>query len=95
MDDGESLPPTPFRELEFAASEGKVEIKVTGEYQVQNKLAEITVLINGASAAGNVSSVTVEEQEWKSFDWDAKKGELVIKGLSLDLNNATTVSWSL
>lgn len=95
MDDGESSQPTPFREVEFSASEDKVEIQVTGDYRVQNKLTEITILVNGASATGNVSSVMVAEQIWTSFTWDAQKGELVIKGLGLDLNKATTISWSL
>lgn len=97
MDDGESLPPTPFKEIEFSASNGKVEMKITGDYHVQNKLAEVTVLINGynGSASRSVSSVTVAEKKWTSFAWDAQKGELMIKSLKLDLNEATMLSWSL
>jgi alpha-glucosidase len=92
LDNGESMPPTPYRELEFTASGGKVQIKTSGEYYVKNKLSEITVLVNGASAS-SLGGVKVDEKKWETFSWDVGKGELVIKGLSLDLNLAKTISW--
>jgi len=92
MDDGESQPPTPYRELEFAAADGKVKIKTSGKYHVENKLSEITVLLNGEFAS-SLGEVTVENKSWPSFSWDSGKGKLVIHGLDLDLNTARTISW--
>ena len=95
MDDGESLPPTPYREVAFDVSKGKLEIGGVGKYIVKQKLSEITVLINGASNKSQVGSVSVGNEKWTKWSWDGQKGELVIKNLKIDLNSKSTVSWSL
>jgi len=94
IDDGESLPPTPYREVEFDVAEGKAEIKVTGDYTVKSKLVEITVLVNGATGS-STALAKVGGKRVKEVFWDSRKGELVIKGLEIDLNKGATVSWSL
>jgi alpha-glucosidase len=36
LDDGESMPPTPFRDIKFEASGGKLTIKSVGDYHAAN-----------------------------------------------------------
>jgi alpha-glucosidase len=94
IDDGESLPPTPYKEVEFLSDNGKAEIKVIGYYTVKQKLTEITVLVNGVTNS-SPAVVTVGGKQVKNVSWNLQKGELAIKGLEVDLNKNTTISWSL
>jgi alpha-glucosidase len=90
LDDGESQPPTPFRDVEFEASSGQLVIRSVGDYHATNKLAEITVLMNGKSA-DDVSSVRVNGKDLESWTWDKLKGELVVRELAIDLNEDTSI----
>jgi len=102
-DDGESLPPTPYREVEIFAEGGrhggKIRFVGEGTYVSQPKLQKVVVLVNdvrGEQGTGSgVTEVLVGGETWKSWDWDGKLGRLVVERVGIDLNRLTpgTISW--
>ncbi|KAF7304057.1 Glycoside hydrolase family 31 protein [Mycena indigotica] len=88
VDDGASDPPGPARVLSFAARTGSVRIGGTGKYKISQKLAQVTVL----GVAKKPREVSVDGKKAK-FEWTARQQRLVVSGLSVDLNKATTVEW--
>ena len=101
LDDGESLPPTPYREVEIFAEGGrhggKIRFVGEGTYVSQPKLQKVVVLINDVSGGEHkgIKKVWVGGKTWKSWSWDGKLGELVIEKLGIDLNGSTlsTIGW--
>jgi len=89
IDDGESNPPGPSREVTITASRNQVRIKGHGSFHVIQKLDEVTVLgvdscpqsvhINGKDVGG-----------WKYF---AKQSKLVASGLAAGLNGNVLLEW--
>lgn len=102
-DDGESLPPTPYREVEIFAEGGRHggEIRFAGQgtYVSQPKLQKVVVLVNdvgGEQRAGSgITEVLVGGKTWKSWNWDGKLGKLVVERVGIDLNQLTpgAISW--
>lgn len=98
FDDGESLPPTPYREIEIFAEGGRDGGKIwfagEGTYMPQSKLQTVVVLANGGENSG-ITEVRVGDEIWKWWQWDEKLGKLVIESVGIDLNGLTvdTISW--
>lgn len=88
IDDGETLPPTPSRTLEFHASKGSLKISTQGNFHVSQKLDTITIL--GMSKPSNV---IINGKSVKSFEYLPAQQKLVISKLSIDLNHAVNVKW--
>ncbi|KAI0338173.1 glycoside hydrolase family 31 protein [Trametopsis cervina] len=88
IDDGESVPPTPNRTVEFTASKSQVKILTRGDFHVTQKLDTITIL-----GVSKPSEVIVQGQPTKSFSYSDKQQKLVLDGLSVDLNRDVTISW--
>jgi alpha-glucosidase len=94
MDDGETLPPTPYRDVYFEACYGKVLIWSEGDYEIYNKLTEVVILVNDWSGPwSKVSWVQVDGQDKKCWTWDCVKGELMLNLLSVDLNKGAEITW--
>lgn len=103
LDDGESLPPTPYRQVEIFAEGGRRggEIRFVGEgtYVSQSKLQKVVILVNddlGEQEAGSgVTEVRVGRKTWESWSWDGKLGKLVVEGAGIDLNGMSldTIGW--
>lgn len=89
LDDGETLPPTPSRTLEFHAAAGALHIVSTGAYSVGPKLDSITVLGTPSKPA----KVQVNGKAVKSWEYLAAQEKLVVDSLALDLNGGATISW--
>ena len=98
FDDGESLPPTPYREVEIFAESGRDGGKIwfagEGTYVPQSKLRTVVVLVNEGGGSG-ITEVRVGDEIWKLWHWDEKLGKLVIESVGIDLNGLTvdTISW--
>ncbi|KAJ7064072.1 glycosyl hydrolases family 31-domain-containing protein [Mycena amicta] len=88
VDDGVSDPPGPSRVLSFTAQSGSLRIASAGKYSIAQKLAQVTVL----GVAKKPREVIVGGKVAK-FSYAAKQQELVVSGLSVDLNKATTITW--
>ena len=103
LDDGESLPPTPYREVKIFAEGGrrggKIRLLGEGTYVSEPKLQRVVVLVNnvhgGEGADYGVTEVRVGGETWKSWTWDEKLGKLVVESVGIDLNGLTldTISW--
>ena len=103
LDDGESLPPTPYREVEIFAEGGrhggKIRFIGEGTYVPQSKLQKVVVLVNDVrgeqGADSGVTEVQVGGEIWKSWSWDGKLGKLVVEDAGIDLNGMIldTISW--
>ena len=97
IDDGESQPPTPYREVEIFAEGGrhgrKIRFVGKGTYISQAKLQKVVVLVNdveGEQEVGpGVTEVRVRGKAWKSWSWDGKLGKLVVERAGIDLNEST------
>lgn len=88
LDDGETLPPTPSRTLDFHAAAGALHIVSAGTYSVGPKLQNITVLGTPKPVRVQVDGKTVESWEYLSA-----QEKLVVGSLALDLNGGATISW--
>ena len=103
FDDGESLPPTPYREIEIFAEGGrhggKIRFVGDGTYVSRPKLQRVVVLVNdvrGKQEAGSdVTEVRVGGETWESWSWDGKLGKLVVERVGIDLGKPApdTISW--
>ena len=98
IDDGESLQPTPHTNLKFWAVGGVLLIEADGNYPLQQKLANITVL--GATRRRPNAGVSVKSGNAQTslgagdYEYDQGKQKLTLKNLALDLNGQATVTWS-
>ena len=101
VDDGESVPPTPYTTLGFRAAGGRLAIEAQGDFKVEQKLAKVTILGIGSGkpravslqigTAEGATSQTLQAADW---EFDAGLERLVLKDLALDLNGGATVSWA-
>ncbi|KAF9779894.1 glycosyl hydrolases family 31-domain-containing protein [Thelephora terrestris] len=103
LDDGESQPPTPHRDVEIFANGGrrggKLRLVSEGTYVSQTKVQKVVILINdghdGQKAGPAVQEVRVKGQTWDSWTWDGKLGKLVVESVGIDLNESTVdaIDW--
>jgi len=100
LDDGESQPPTPYREVEIFAEGGrhggKIRFAGEGTYVSQPKLQKVVILVNDEQEEGSgVTEVWVGGRTWGSWSWDGKLRELVVERVGIDLNGPTldTIGW--
>jgi alpha-glucosidase len=90
LDDGESYPPGPSRELTITASVGEVRIKGRGTFHVDQELDEVTVL----GAFARPQSVSMNGKGVRSWDYFARRNKLVVRGLGVDLNQPVVLKWN-
>ncbi|KZT24332.1 glycoside hydrolase family 31 protein [Neolentinus lepideus HHB14362 ss-1] len=90
IDDGVSYPPGPSTTVTFWAGSRKLDIRSQGAYEVGPKVISVTVL-----GMQEPTEVAVQGKSAASEQWEYTAGleKLVLKGLSLSLNEATVVSW--
>lgn len=103
LDDGESQPPTPHREVQIFAEGGrhggKLRLLNEGAYISQAKLQKVVILINDVDreqeAGPDVQEVRVRGETWDSWSWDGKLGKLVVERTGIDLNELTinAIDW--
>jgi len=89
LDDGESYPPGPSRELTITSTADEVRIETRGTFHVEQHLDEVTVL--GVSARPR--SVWVNGKDVQSWDYSARQYKLVARGLGVDLNQPVLLRW--
>ncbi|KAH7869303.1 glycosyl hydrolases family 31-domain-containing protein [Lentinula edodes] len=89
IDDGVTNPPTESRNLTFSATAGHLAISSNGNFAVEQKLQQITILgVTADPTDVSVSGITAE-----NWQFIPELQKLVIYNLALDLNGAQTVSW--
>lgn len=88
IDDGETLPPTPFTTLTFKATKGRLDIMSHGSFKVDQKLDTVTIL--GTAQPSEVRIHGHAVQGWKYLSAQQK---LVINKVGLDLNGAAVITW--
>lgn len=104
LDDGESQPPTPYREVSVFAEGGRygggVRFVCEGTYVPQVKLQKVTVLVNDVRGeqgfpGPGITEVRVGGETWRSWSWDGKLGRLVIEKVGIDLGELTpdAINW--
>jgi alpha-glucosidase len=103
LDDGESQPPTPHRDVEIFANGGKrggkLRLVSEGTYVSQTKVQKVVILINdghdGQRVGPAVQEVWVKGQTWDSWTWDGKLGKLVVERIGIDLNESSVdaIDW--
>ncbi|KAG8869470.1 hypothetical protein FRB97_001206 [Tulasnella sp. 331] len=91
LDDGESYPPGPNRILTFQTITGKLVIKSSGEYAVDQKLETVTIL----GVAKEPSAISVNGKTVGGWSYSTAQQEIVLPSASVDLNEETiTIGWS-
>lgn len=89
LDDGETVPPTPHRTLEFNSAAGTLHIASAGTFHVTPKLENITVL-----GTPKPTTVKVNGESVQSWEYMPAQEKLVVASLTLDLNGGATVTIS-
>ncbi|KAI0076562.1 hypothetical protein K474DRAFT_1755437, partial [Panus rudis PR-1116 ss-1] len=89
VDDGETVPPTPNRTLAFTVRKGEIRISTRGTFHISQKLGSITVLGTSKPAGVKVQGNTI-----KNWEYVNAQQKLVLSGLGLNLNFATTITWA-
>ncbi|PCH40075.1 glycoside hydrolase family 31 protein [Wolfiporia cocos MD-104 SS10] len=89
IDDGETIPPTPNTTLTFIATHGVLKISGAGDFEVQQDLANVTIL----GVASQPESVGVEGVHDINWEYFPRQQELVLTDLGLDLNEDLTIFW--
>ncbi|KAI0089781.1 glycosyl hydrolases family 31-domain-containing protein [Irpex rosettiformis] len=89
IDDGETVPPTPSRTVQFQASKGTLKVSTQGSFHVPQKLEVVTIL-----GTSKPSKVVVGGKSVKTFEYLSKQEKLIVSGLNVDLNGPVTVTWS-
>ncbi|KAF8629789.1 hypothetical protein AX17_005568 [Amanita inopinata Kibby_2008] len=89
LDDGESNPPGPNRELTIMAASNQVKINSNGSFQVGQKLDDITVL----GMTSRPKSVQMNGKSVKDWTYYKQQGKLVASGLGADLNQHMVLRW--
>lgn len=90
IDDGESLPPTPHRILQFAAARGQLTINVGGSYEVKQRIDAVTIL----GVATKPHLVLANGLVQSAVVFQPKKQKLLVHGLSLDINEDIVIQWA-
>jgi alpha-glucosidase len=90
VDDGESYPPGPSRILNFAASNGTVEITSQGNFTIEQMIDTITVLGVGSKP----NTVTFGDQNVGNWTYLNATQELVASRVGVDLNQGGMLKWS-
>ncbi|PSR99298.1 hypothetical protein PHLCEN_2v4157 [Hermanssonia centrifuga] len=93
IDDGESIPPTPSRTIEFHAVKGSLKISGSGSFALQETLETVTVLGVG-NTEKRPTTVSVQEKEVSGWEYVPAQQKLVLSGLGLSLNHNLTITWS-
>ncbi|EIW74552.1 glycoside hydrolase family 31 protein [Coniophora puteana RWD-64-598 SS2] len=88
VDDGESDPPGDSRTLSFATQGGALTISSQGSYGIAQKLESVTIL-----GVQKPSSVSVGGQAVGNFTYLDATQELVVRNVTVDLNEGTKVTW--
>jgi alpha-glucosidase len=88
VDDGESTPPTPSRDIYFRGAKSQLKIESRGNFDIEPRLERITIL-----NIARPRSVLVQGS--KVYDWDYidKQQKLSISGLEVSLNEEIVVKW--
>ncbi|KAK2459580.1 hypothetical protein APHAL10511_008390 [Amanita phalloides] len=89
LDDGESNPPGPSRELTVTAASGGVVIDGRGLFKVTQQLEKVTIL----GVRAHPQSVAVNGKIVKGWKYSGKANELLINGLGADLNKRVLLTW--
>ena len=89
IDDGETIPPTPSRALQFHVSKGSLKVSNKGDFHISSKLDTVTIL-----GTRKPSKVLVGGKSVRSFQYLPAQEKLVMNGLSVDLNKPVSVTWS-
>jgi alpha-glucosidase len=92
LDDGITNPPSESRTVAFSATANQLQISSNGNFTVEQKLEQITVLgVSEKPSTVSVGGETLQGSDWE-FISDLQK--LVVSGIAVDLNGAKTVaSW--
>ncbi|KAF5391184.1 hypothetical protein D9757_003121 [Collybiopsis confluens] len=92
LDDGLSNPPAESRTVTLSATADALKISTQGSFTVDQKLEQLTIL--GISKKPSTVSVGGKNLQSSSWEYVTDVQELVISGVSVDLNSAeTTVAW--
>ncbi|KAF7362662.1 Glycoside hydrolase family 31 protein [Mycena venus] len=89
IDDGLSDPPGPSTTVTFQASKSSVTITSEREFEVVQKLVQVTIL----GVETKPTSVSVGGTAVQEFAYNSAQQELILTGLTIDLNEGTTISW--
>lgn len=89
FDDGESMPPTPHRDVWFRASAGRIDIESQGDFEGVPRLESVTVL-----NAPEPVRVRVDGREVHDWEYLPTLQKLVIHGLDIDLKDRTVIEWA-
>ncbi|KAF7376773.1 Glycoside hydrolase family 31 protein [Mycena sanguinolenta] len=89
IDDGLSDPPGPSTTVTFQASKNSVTITSKKEFEVVQKLVQVTIL----GVETKPTSVSVGGTAVQEFTYNSAQQELILTDLTIDLNEGTTISW--
>ncbi|KAJ7680135.1 glycoside hydrolase family 31 protein [Mycena rosella] len=89
IDDGLSDPPGPSTTVTFQASKNSVTITSKREFEVVQKLVQVTIL----GVETKPTSVSVGGTAVQELTYNSAQQELILTGLTIDLNEGTTISW--
>jgi len=89
IDDGISDPPGPHRILTFFSTPNQVVISVEGDFTVEQKLTDITVLGVGSEP----TSVLLHGRKVGNWTYAQQQGKLVALEIDADLNAPLLLEW--
>jgi alpha-glucosidase len=89
IDDGDSDPPGPSREVTIKASRNEVRIMGQGSFHVIQHLDEVMVL----GVPSRPRSVYINGRDVYTWNYLEKQGKLVASGLAADLNSDVLLQW--
>lgn len=91
VDDGISMPPTPNRELTFAASGRSLRGAVSGDYDIQSRLQHVVLM----GIESKPSSLKAQGNDvLKHAHYDASRQLLNATHLDIDLNKEWSLEWT-
>ncbi|KAF8634099.1 hypothetical protein AX15_001067 [Amanita polypyramis BW_CC] len=89
LDDGESYPPGPNRELTIMVSSNAIHINSLGSYHVDQQLDDVTVL----GLLARPRAVSVNGRDVQSWEYFVRQNKLVVHKLGTDLNHLVHLEW--
>jgi alpha-glucosidase len=89
LDDGVSFPIKSSKTLTFSASHGNLKINPTGSFKVAPALETVTIL----GVKSQPRAVTINGKNVAGFKFLPGQQELVVEGLSVNLNNGVEIQW--
>jgi alpha-glucosidase len=89
VDDGISNPPGPNRILKFFSTPKKVDLSVEGDFQVEQKLTNVTIL----GVDSKPTSVLLNGQKVDKWTYAQQQGKLVALEIDASLNGPLTLEW--